>query len=330
MFKDKTKKQHFISVSEQRLNSSNPLNTKRNKIKVYSFDLLDRENHLIRLSKNSEINAEGNLMEVDLFTFGFLDDGQRLCFEKLFGRLESKVADCTNKILDNVRFTVDDFLNVFKAKLLNMIRNPYCIRYTLNNFGNLNDLYPRKTDLQINFNRISKHNISNEILNKYDVSAEEYKNWLKIIFLMITPLHTDQYILDTHAENFFNLEKYYHIINLCKYTEDNCLMSDRGYVNLSSLFDDVGGLCFGFNLRRDAFIYLTFLPNDLEELAKKFKIPCSLNMMKSFKRQGIKTIQTNLAIQLYVDNKELLKNYNRHVIYQCEKNVYASSKKVLV
>lgn len=329
MFKDKTRHQHFISVSEQRLNSSNPVNKERRKIKIYSFDLLDREQHLIQLSENSERNAEKNLKEIDLYTFEVLDDGQRLCFESLFSRLENKVAECTNKILDNDSFTVDDFLNVFKAKILNMIRNPYCIKFTLNNFGNLSEHYPTDSDLKINFDKIDNCSISSEIIAKYDVQEDEYKKWLKIIFLMITPLNEGKYILDDYAENFFNFEKYLHLIVLCKYTNEACLLSDRSYVNLTELFNNVSGLSFGFNLRRDAFIYITFMPNDLAKISTELLGSQGRNIAEFLIKRGINSIQTNLNIQCYLDNLDLLKNYNKHVIYQCAKNVYASKIDIL-
>lgn len=329
MFKNKTRNQHFISVSEQGLNSSNLLNKERRKIKVYSFDLLDREQHLIQLSENSEIKAEKNLKEIDLYTFEVLDDGQRLCFESLFGRLESKVAECTDKILDDDSFTVEDFLNVFKAKLLNMIRNPYCIKFTLNNFGNLSEHYPTDSDLKINFDKIVEYNVSSEILTKYDVQEDEFKKWLKIIFLMITPLSEGKYILDACAENFLNFEKYVHSIVLCKYTNEICLLSDRSYVNLTELFNNVSGLSFGFNLRRDAFVYITFMPNDLARISTELLGSQGGNIAKFLIERGIKQIQTNLEIQLCIDNLDLLKNYNKHVIYQCAKNVYASKKDIL-
>mgnify|MGYP000996415291 CR=1 FL=1 len=330
MFLDKAKNQHYISVSEQKLNSIDGSIQERDKIKVYSFDLVDREEHKISLSALCEKKAVKNLSYFDLYTFELLDGGQRHCFERLFRRLEDVVGICTNKILDGSEFTVDDFLNVFKAKILNMIRNPFCIEFTLNNFKQLSGSYPVNQELKAYYDKIDMHTIPVETLIEFNVSEEKYKQWLKIIFLMITPLHDQKYILDNIAENFLNLEKYYHIINICKFTNEVCLLSDRGYVNLSSLFNQSNGLCFGFNLRRDAFIYLTFLPNDLEMITKQLSIPFNKSMIDEFKAIGIKTIQSSLSIQCHVNNKELLKSYNRHAIYQCAKNVYAAKDSVLI
>lgn len=330
MFIDKTKNQHYISVSEQKLNSSNPVNNDREKIKIYSFDLIDREEHKISLSDQSEIKAINNLSYLDLYTFELLDDGQRLCFEKLFKRLEDVVGQCTNTILDNNTFTVGDFLNVFKSKLMNMIRNPFCIEFTLNNFGKLGESYPTNHELKYYYEKIERYVIPQRILSQFNVSEAKYKNWLRTIFLMITPINDNKYILDDWAESFFNLDKYYHIINLCKFTNEVCLLSDRSYVNLSSLFKDSDGLSFGFNLRRDAFIYISFLPNDLEKIAKDLLGPQAKNIVKFLKDKNIERIQSNLVVQSSVDNYDLLKNYNRHVIYQCAHNVYAAKENILI
>lgn len=330
MFADKTKKQHFISVSEQKLNASNPLNNDRDKVKIFSFDLIDREKYSIALSSISETKAINNLKGLDLYTFGLLNNNQRLCFEKLFQRLESVVAQCTNTILDTNVFTVEEFLNVFKAKLLNMIRNPYCIKFTLSSFQELNDCYPANLELKNTFDEIERFCISEDKLTKYNVTEGEYKRWLRIIFLMITPLSEEKYILDNIAENFFNLEKYYHLIKLCKFSNEVCLLSDRSYVNLSELFDKSRGISFGFNLRHDAFIYMTFLPNDLERIADDLLGSQGKKIASFLKERGVNQIQTNLSIQPYIDNLELLRNYNRHVIYQCANNVFAASSNILI
>lgn len=330
MFEKNTKKQHFISVSEQKLNSINPLESKREKIEIYSFDLVDRETHRIRLSNPSLIKAVDNLFYKDLYTFEVLDNKQRLCFENLFERLERKVAISTNKIVDNNEFTVGDFLDVFKTKLMNMIRNPYCIKFILNNFESTIDFYPTNDEFISKLKKIEKLVVNVEILNKFSVSEDEYKKWLKIIFLMITPLNDDKYILDDFADNFFNLEKYYHLISIFKYTEEVCLLSDRSYVNLSSLFNKSEGVCFGFNLRYDSFIYLAFFPNNLEIIAKDLLGIDGSNIAKFLKERGLNQIQHNLVIQPYIDNLEMLKSFNQHVIYQCVENVFAAKENISI
>lgn len=330
MFYKDSKNQHYISVAEQKLNSINPNERTRKNIKLYSFDVIDRENHKIELSSPNLVKAVDNLSFNDLYTFEILDEGYRLCFEKLFERLERKVRDKTNIILDSNQFTVSDFLDVFKSKLLNMIRNPYCIKFTLANFESTSNFYPTNEDFKSKLDKIDNLIVDVGILNEFSVSEGEYKKWLKILFLMVTPLNDEKYILDNFAENFFNLKKFYHVINIFKYTNEVCLLSDRSYVNLSSLFNKSDGVCFGFNLRYDAFIYLIFFPNDLERMAKDLLGEAGENIVKLLKERGIDQIQTNLVIQPYIDNLEILQSYNQHVVYQSVKNVFAAKKIIYI
>lgn len=330
MFNKDTKNQHYISVAEQKLNSVNPNESERKKVELYSFNVIDRENLRIELSNPSLVKAVKNLSFNDLYTFEILDEKYRLCFEKLFERLEKKVSDKTNIILNNNQFTVNDFLDVYKSKLLNMIRNPYCIKFTLANFEFSCNLYPTNEDFKSKFEKIDNLLVDIRILNEFSVSEEEYKKWLKILFLMITPLNDERYILDDFAENFLNLEKYYHLIYIFKYTKEVCLLSDRSYVNLSSLFNKSDGVCFGFNLRYDSFIYIAFFPNDLERLAKDLIGEIGENIAKRLKERGIDKIQTNLQIQLNIDNLDMLKSYNQHVVYQSVKNVFAAKEIIYI
>lgn len=330
MFIDKGVNQHFISVSEQKLNSSNPENCLRKKIKLYSFDVIDREKYLTLLSEFNQPKAINNLSYKDLYTFDLLEDGQRVCFEKLFKRLEDVAGPCTNKILDSNLINLEDFLSIFKSKLLNMVRNPFCIEFTLNNFGHLSHYYPVNDELKRYYDKIDHYQIPNNILVDFKVTENKFKKWLKIMFLLITPMDANKYILDDIAENFFDLEKYFHLINIYKFKNEVCVLSDRSYVNLSALFKDCDGICFGFNLRRDAFIYMCFLPNDLELLAKKMLGSKGAVIAKWAKDSNIVKIQNSLSVNLIVDDLEFLKKYNRHAIYQSAYKVYSSSSQILI
>lgn len=194
MFNDNARNQHYISVSEQKLNQSNPEVVKRDKRRIFSFDLVDREKHEIVLSQVGEPKAVNNLSYMDLYTFGLFNDSQRLSFEKLFSRLEEKVEEHTNKLLDEESYTFESVLYVFKSKLMNMIRNPFCVKATLNNFKDFKNFYPTDDSLKKYFDLINEYSIPQVNLKKFSLSEDEYKDWLKIIFLMITPLKEEKYM----------------------------------------------------------------------------------------------------------------------------------------
>lgn len=327
MFEKDTKNQHFISVAEQTLNQSNPEITKRNNRSIYSFDLEDRESHHIVLSSKPTPKAVNNLSYLDLFTFGILDDGNRLCFEKLFDRLECDLIKHTDLLLSKEGDEYENFIYIFKSKLMNMIRNPFCINATVNNFGDLGEYYPVNECLKDYFDCIEEFQIPENILNDFDVNEVKYKKWLKIIFLMITPLQEDKYILDEFAENYFNYEKFFHIVKIFSYTDKVCLLSDRSYVDLTSLFINADGISYGFNLRKDAFVYISLFKNDIQVLIKQLLNGSDtlIGYHKELESHGLKQLQYSLQIGRESNNIEILKNFNRHVIYQCNNNVYAAN-----
>lgn len=327
MFVKDTINQHYISVAEQTLNQCNPEFTNRTKRKINSFDVIDRENFHIVLSEKSTPKAVENLSYLDLFTFGLFSDGNRLSFENLFNRLEKDLIKHTNLLLNKEGDEYENFIYVFKSKLMDMIRNPFCIKATVNNFGDLSNYFPTDGSLKEYYDLIDNFPIPNNILNDFNVDEIQYKKWLKIIFLMITPLKKDKYILDLFAENYFDYEKYFHIVKIFNFSEAVCLLSDRSYIDLSELFKDTDGISYGFNLRKDAFIYICIFKNDIELLIKNLLNASDyvVERYKFLKTRGLKQLQYGLDIGRHNNNIEVLRTFNRQVIYQCKNNVYAAS-----
>ncbi|KEC85396.1 hypothetical protein [Acinetobacter sp. ETR1] len=327
MFEKNTINQHFISVAEQTLNQCNPEVTKRTKRKINSFDVIDRETFHIALSNNSTPKAIDNLSYMDLFTFGTFSDGNRLCFENLFNRLEKDLITHTNLLLNKEGNEYENFIYVFKSKLLNMIRNPFCIIKTINNFGDISGYFPVDQSLKEYYDLIDSFTIPIKILNDFEINEDQYRKWLKIIFLMITPLKDDKYILDILVENYFNYKNFYHIVNIYTFNESACLLSDRSYIDLSPLFKDTDGISFGFNLRKDAFIYICIFKNDIEFLVKKLLNANNnvLERVRYLKTRGLNQLQYGLEIGRCNNEIEILMNFNRQVIYQCKNNVYAAT-----
>lgn len=176
MFVNQTKNQHFISVAEQRLNASNLGVSDRHKAKIFSFEVIDRENFKIELSAESEVKAVNNLSFLDLYTFELISTEDRVNLEKLFQRIEQHASISTNEILDKNSFTLEHFMNVFKLKLLNIFRNPYCIDYALQCFDQLNDVIPVDIELKNNFAKIDSYKYPLEIMARFNVTESNYKN----------------------------------------------------------------------------------------------------------------------------------------------------------
>ncbi|WP_139126635.1 hypothetical protein [Acinetobacter sp. YK3] len=211
-----------------------------------------------------------------------------------------------------------------------MIRNPYCIEKTINTFSYAADHYPTNGELKDYFDQISSYSVPIEVLSKFSVTEEKYKKWLKILFIMLTPTFGERCILDDFAEGFFDFSKFFHLIYLCSYANEICLLSDRSYVDISSIFENSNGVTFGFNLRKDAFIYLSFFPNDVDVIIRTLlkNNPNINGLVHNAKFLGIKQFQYNLTITRIKDNIDMLKSYNKHVIYQSFDSVYGASSKI--
>lgn len=330
MFENSTKNQHFISVAEQRLNASNAGATGRDKAKIFSFEIVDRENYIIKLSAQSEVKAVNNLSFLDLYTFDLINIKDRVNLENLFQRIEQHASISTNEILDNSSFDLEHFMNIFKLKLLNIFRNPYCIDFTLKCFDALIDMEPVDPDLNKYFLKIAAYNYPKEIMQSFSISENEYKKWLKIIFLLTVPIKKDWYLLDEMAKNFFLAQDSYHEINLFTYTHQSCLLSDRSFINLTSLSNFKNNLVLGFNLRKDAFMYIQFIKVDVDALIREVYKDDGEKVAARFRQVGVKKLQKNVKINKVADNLDLLKIYNRHVIYQCHQNVFSASNNVLI
>lgn len=330
MFENNVKNQHYISVAEQRLNSCNPEQCVRNKSKILKFKIVDREEHKIELCDLSEIKAIKNLSFKDLYTFCLKEGDKRVNFEEIFQKYESDINEKTKQLIEEHTNDLDCMSYVFKSKLMSMIRNPYCIEKTINTFQYASEHYPTSKELKDYFDLINEYSVPLDILIEFSITEEKYKKWLKIIFIMLTPTLGQRCILDDFAEQFFDFTKFYHLIFLYKYTTEICLLSDRSYVDLSPMFEDANGVTFGFNLRKDAFIYMSFFPNDIEMLLKNLLKNNShiKNLLLFSKINGVKQLQYSLSITRVKDDINVLRIYNKHVIYQSFESVFAASDKV--
>lgn len=130
-FKNNTKNQNFLSQAEQRMNAIDP-SVRKERMRIYAFDLLDRESHGIRLNSPLGIKIRKNLSITNLYTFAHGDAGVQENFESLFGQYESRVELAITRLhamLDTPGADVkSEVVDIFALKLLNTFRNPYCIK----------------------------------------------------------------------------------------------------------------------------------------------------------------------------------------------------------
>ncbi|MGV1718419.1 hypothetical protein ACT4MC_07330 [Vibrio furnissii] len=328
--KNVTRNHHFVAQVEQRLNSINPNVSKKNQ-RIYSFQIKDRETYKLNLSSENGDKIESNLSFDDLFSFDILNEKQRINLEKCFGVYEINVGKLTESLLKKAKDNSDDIkeeiLGIFVLKLLNSFRNPYCIKKTLNKIGLLSNYYPANAELNELYQKIDdfNHPHAEDISSKFGVSIEDYKKWMKSLFMLLVPsIDNDMNAIEVLTKSFFEDTKSLIDINISTYSgehiDKNVLLSDRGFTVLSN--ENVH-TTYEFNLTSNAFI--TYCFTDIEAMAREYSAD-SLLIESYLRTQENKTSIINVR---YTNNDlDLLSRYNKNLIVQSFNTVYCKSKQV--
>ena len=146
LLENDTRNQHFLTRAEQKLNAMNPRADAR-KLRIYSFKVVDRENYTLALESQNGRLIGSNLSLFDLFSFDVPGGSRlRLNFESLFHKYEGYIETHTKNLLAKLNTRSGDvkaeIIDLFAAKLLNFVRNPFCIEKVLNTFPRLASYNP--------------------------------------------------------------------------------------------------------------------------------------------------------------------------------------------
>jgi hypothetical protein len=324
---NETKNQHFLSQIEQRLNAISPGTTKEPP-KIYSFSITDRENHSIQLDSEKGSIIKSNLSFVDLFSFDVVDKSIRYNFESLFSRYEKDIETNTKSLLAKLANNPSEDVkgeafNIFVAKYLNLLRNPYSIKKVLNTIGNINKFYPTDPVLLDSYKRLKEGNRPHQqdTCSRFGVSESDYESWLHALFMMLCPELNRRNPLEDMAKQLFEQDSHFVMVTIFHYTGEHadkrCLLSDRGYSDPSP--EDEASLFFTFNLCSSAFIGYAFV--DIQKSSRVRTLnPLTIDFYK------------HLPKVPHVDYKEnvldALAAYNCNVMCQSHSKVYSSSKTV--
>ncbi|MEM5530809.1 hypothetical protein [Pseudoalteromonas arctica] len=313
---DKSKKHHFISQAEQKLNAINPYASNDSNMKIYSFSIKDRNNYEFSLENKKGIKISNNLKDIDIFSFYILDNSLRYNFESLFYKYESKILQNTNsllkKISENNRNVSIEITNIFFTKFLNFIRNPHSIRKVINTFPNLKYLQPLDPIENSKFQKILTGNQPHSayICNLYNITNKEYKDWLSIIFLLLNPVNnTGRVLIEDVVKDMFESKNNFLFVYVYTYSEKTCALSDRGF---SEPITNNNSINFDFNLSSNSFIRYIF--SYIDTSTSKDIIDVHKRMKK-----------TVIYDPIYND-LNMLRNYNQCVAYQCFNRIYNSER----
>ena len=318
-----TRKQHFLSQAEQRLNSiDRSLPTDRQRI--YELKVLDRGE--IQLSPPESLRIENNLSMLDLFSFD-VDKKQplRQNFEALFRRYEDDMRAHTEGLLSKLAkgdsAVSNEVMNLYAAKLLNFARNPYSVPKILDTFGLFANFTPTHPAIQKLFidvlNGRRKH--QKHLCKQFGITNTQYEQWLRMLFNMLIELAPGfPPLFDQVVQAVFTSKEFTISVLVSTYDEAKCLLSDRGFsTNIAS--DRAYG--FDFNLCDRAFIRYIVLDRR------------SMNVPSWMPQESIdRFMSSDLPAQLYRVHNDLnlLRSFNVNVISQCHSRVFCATDKDLV
>lgn len=327
---NQTKNQHFISQIEQRLNCINPNQTDKKK-KIYSFYINDPIRESLQIDTPSLLSIKSNLSLEDLFSFHVDKKAQkRLNFENLFSKYESTLKKNTYSLIYKLRNNngnniKSEIIQIFSAKLLNFLRNPYCVEKIINTFGTGLTYRPTDPDLNSYYEKIligtKPH--QNYLCHQIGISHIKYTEWLCLIFNMLSTMRNGNYeicLFDSIINSLFCSPDIHVNVSVYFSRNTNCLLSDRGFTSL--IPENTPHTSLAFNLCGKSFIHYTF--TGLREYAKEKNIPDAIiNSLQHFRTE----ISTPLISTTYRENDiQTTAIYNKRVIEQCHRNVYCCVK----
>jgi hypothetical protein len=318
-----TANQHFLSRTEQELNALNPTAHHPRNHRIYSFSLVDREKHHIRLNDAKGRRISRNLALPDLFSFSVINKRKRFNFEHFFGQYEASLRTNTIELLGKLRIgdsgIKKEILEIFAAKLMNFLRNPYSVKKVLNSIGGMLQFRPTDPGLLDDYHAVlaGKKPQQEHLCRQLGIDADEYQKWLAALFMaLFRPRPGEINLMERTVKGLFENPSHQTSVMIYQYVDEHadkrCLLSDRGYSNPSR---GSGMLAFSFNLCSNAFILYTF--TDVAQFAGGTVPP---QVIDDFKKQPKRVHVTSLTNEL-----PPLSSYNRNVVYQCAHSVYCSS-----
>ena len=315
---------HFVSQAEQRLNAIDA-NVMRKNQRIYKFDILRREEPLLKKSKPSGVRIEHNLSRMDLYALNILESGGQHNLEEAFQKYENDCTRVTRTLLDGLEsHGVDSFkselLRLYALKLVNSIRSPYAIKRTLQMFKELDGVLPRAETLQAHFVSLEHGNRPQvtKICSEFGISEEEYLSWLKVIYLvMLQPLNQGLNLIETLMKSLVenaNIMKIFSVHGYDKTSEGpGVLLCDRMLDQRPCL----GTQIQMFNLDASSFMVVILVDIKNQDLVNL--VPEDV---------GLDFKQKNLVHVDYSKNDlQALKGFNQHCVRLANSNVFCASDK---
>ena len=301
------------------------------KLRIYSFEVVNRENYTIALESQNGRLIGSNLSLFDLFSFDIPGGSSlRLNFESLFQKYEAHIEAHTKSLLTKLNARSRDIkveiIDLFAAKLLNFVRNPFSIVKVLNSFPGVASYDPADPALLADYRRIVSGRKPHQahVCAQLGISDAQYVEWLRLLFMLLVPMTEGRpNFFEEMIKGLLENRKLHVAAFVCEYDSARCLLSDRGFSQ--PIEDGPHMMAFSFNLCSTAFADFIFAdPATL--LQGKASPEFIAQAIASWELLPEKAIN----VTLLRNNLDMLARYNRRVVEQCYKRVYCSVKDGLV
>jgi hypothetical protein len=315
-----TRNQHFLTRVEQKLNSRNP-DASAERARIYSFRVIDRAARLLELEDPKGRPVRSNLSALDLFSFDVIDGSDlRSNFEALFAKYEANIELHTKSLLAKLpQRSIDikaEIIDLFAAKLLNFVRNPYCIQKVLNTFPGLAIYEPTDPIFLSAYRRIvsGKKPQQSHLCAELGITDKMYVEWLRTLFMLLFPNEKYPSLFEGLIRGLIQNPETHTGVFVFAYDDKFCLLSDRSYCEPIA---DGAHMAFSFNLCRNAFVHYVFA--NIDELTANFP-------RRDIVERGKAKLGEGLNVRYEKNDLHMLEMYNARVIEQCHERVFCASK----
>jgi hypothetical protein len=267
---------------------------------------------------------------LDLFSFDVLGGGRvRMNLETLFHKYEANVAIHTKGLLEKLAAGSADIktelIDLFAAKLLNFVRNPFSIQKVLNSFPGVGRYEPTDPELLAVYRRVVNGQKPHQthLCRQLDVSQETYVEWLRLIFVLLMQTGDDRpNLFEGMIKGLFEARDTQAAAFVWTYDQDVCLLSDRSYCQP---IPDGAHMAMSFNLCSTAFVDYIFA--DAATLVEGRAAPAFVaNALAAWRQRP----QATSNVTVTKNNRPMLARYNRRVIEQARERVYCAEKTGIV
>ncbi len=314
---EQTKNEHFVSQAEQRLNALNSGARAENQ-RIYEFEIVDRDRREVRLTRKNGRPIVDTLSMFDLFSFDVDDGGLRANFERAFSAYEARIGDLAARLLQahktHSSAIGQEVFDLFVAKMVNYVRNPYSVAKVLNTFGAMAQHHPTDPAIYAAYERIllGRRPQQTYLCRVLGITDEQYGAWLRALFMLLMPLADGwRPMLDQALRTLFLGRDHALHVHVHTFSAERCLLSDRGIT--SPVPQDLH-LVLDFNLTAHAFIRYAFL--DYEKALGR-RLPPGI-------RNGLSLGPKQVQLSYLHDDILALDVFHRRVIDQSFTRVFCS------